>query len=112
MKGKGGEVELKNVAVGDVWLCSGQSNMEWKLRQLPKDDQGKKVAAKAANPNIRLFTVPNRTAATPQTDFPVNAKAKEGHVAGVHAGDGDRVLGRRVLLRPRPAEGAGRARSG
>jgi sialate O-acetylesterase len=78
VKGKGGEVELKNVAVGDVWLCSGQSNMEWKLRMLPKDDQGKKVAAKAANPNIRLYTVPNRTAATPQTDFPVSAKGKEG----------------------------------
>lgn len=78
VKGKGGEVTLKNVAVGDVWLCSGQSNMEWKLRQLPKEDQGKKVAAAAANPNIRLFTVPNRTAATPQSDFPANTKGKEG----------------------------------
>ena len=72
------KVELKNVLAGDVWVCSGQSNMEWRLRQLPKDEQGKKVADKAANPNLRLFTVPNRTAATPQKDFPVNAKANEG----------------------------------
>ena len=28
-----GRVELKNVAVGEVWVCSGQSNMEWSLSQ-------------------------------------------------------------------------------
>jgi sialate O-acetylesterase len=65
-------VELKDVAVGDVWLCSGQSNMEWKLTQLNKEDQGKKVAANAANPNIRLFTVPNRPFPEPQKDFPAS----------------------------------------
>ncbi|MCU0705934.1 MAG: hypothetical protein MUF18_18360, partial [Fimbriiglobus sp.] len=72
VKGKN-EVAFKNVAVGDVWLCSGQSNMEWKLSQLPKDDQGKKAAAKAANPNIRLFTVPNKPAYEPQAAFATTA---------------------------------------
>src|SRR5688572_23574266 len=40
IKGKN-EVTFKNVAVGDVWLCSGQSNMEWKLNQLNKADTAK-----------------------------------------------------------------------
>lgn len=66
------EVAFKNVAIGDVWLCSGQSNMEWRLSQLTKDDQGKKVAAAAANPNIRLFDVPNRVFPEPQKDFPAS----------------------------------------
>ncbi|HET6572624.1 MAG TPA: sialate O-acetylesterase [Fimbriiglobus sp.] len=78
VKGKDGEAVLKNVAVGDVWLCSGQSNMEWKLSALNRDDQGKTVAAKADIPNLRLFTVPNRTATTPQTTFPVKADNQEG----------------------------------
>jgi sialate O-acetylesterase len=73
VKGKN-TVALKNVAIGDVWLCSGQSNMEWKLAQLTKDDQGKKVAAQAANPMIRYFSVPNRPFRTPQATFPVSAK--------------------------------------
>lgn len=82
VKGKNA-VAFQNVAVGDVWLCSGQSNMEWKLSGLNKDDQakgvtknqGKEVAAKALNGNIRLFTVPNPTnpPLDPQSTFPTSA---------------------------------------
>ncbi|MCI0703150.1 MAG: sialate O-acetylesterase [Planctomycetia bacterium] len=64
-------VEFKNVAVGEVWICSGQSNMQWELWRLTKEDQGKKVSAEAKNPNIRLMTLPRRPAATPQYDFQV-----------------------------------------
>src|SRR5262249_30160460 len=56
IKGKN-EIVLKNVAVGDVWICSGQSNMEWRVRDLKKEDQGNKVATAANHPNLRLFTV-------------------------------------------------------
>jgi sialate O-acetylesterase len=46
--------ELKNVMVGDVWLCSGQSNMEFVLRQAKNGSD----EVKAANyPEIRFFTV-------------------------------------------------------
>ena len=47
-------LELHNVLVGDVWLCAGQSNMEFKLRGvLNSADE-----VKAANyPRIRFFTV-------------------------------------------------------
>jgi sialate O-acetylesterase len=71
VKGKN-EIALKNVAVGDVWVCSGQSNMAWRLAQLGREDQGKKVAAAATNKNLRLFTVPNRPFNQPQQTIPAS----------------------------------------
>lgn len=59
-----GKVELKNVMLGEVWICSGQSNMEmsvnWKLIN------GEEEAAKANNPNIRIFHVQKIGAEYPQ----------------------------------------------
>jgi sialate O-acetylesterase len=68
VKGKN-TVEFKNVAVGEVWICSGQSNMEWSVNAGETPD---KIKEGATNPNLRLFTVKKRTAATPiddQTDL-------------------------------------------
>ena len=63
--GNGG-IELKNVMLGEVWICSGQSNMEmsvnWKLIN------GEEEAAKANNPNIRIFHVQKIGAEFPQQD--------------------------------------------
>jgi sialate O-acetylesterase len=56
---------LKNVLVGEVWVCSGQSNMWWTVA-LSADPE--KNIKNSANPMIRLFTVPDRPAATPQHD--------------------------------------------
>jgi sialate O-acetylesterase len=61
-------VTLKNVAVGEVWIASGQSNMEWPLRASLAPE---KVIARSANPMIRLYTVPKTKAAEPQDN--VNA---------------------------------------
>jgi sialate O-acetylesterase len=33
VKGKNPPVTLKNIILGDIWVCSGQSNMEWALKQ-------------------------------------------------------------------------------
>jgi len=56
-------IALQNVMVGDVWLCSGQSNMEFGVGNLIQPDQ----AIAAANaPNIRLFTVNKIPATSPQ----------------------------------------------
>ena len=52
------EIKLENVLVGEVWLCSGQSNMEWHVRQCANPDE--EIAA-ANYPNIRLFDVPGHT---------------------------------------------------
>ena len=38
VKGKN-EIKLENVLVGEVWICSGQSNMEWHVRQCAKPQE-------------------------------------------------------------------------
>jgi sialate O-acetylesterase len=58
-------VELKNVAVGEVWVASGQSNMEWSINA---SWDAEKFKAAAKNPNLRLFTVQKRTATAPISD--------------------------------------------
>ena len=47
-------IELKDVLVGEVWLCSGQSNMEWGLGS---SLNGNEEVAAANHPQIRLFNV-------------------------------------------------------
>lgn len=59
------EITLKNVLVGEVWVCSGQSNMEWPTIQVNNSEA--EIAA-ADYPNIRLFMVEKATAVTPQTN--------------------------------------------
>ena len=59
-------VTRRNIVYGDVWICSGQSNMEWGVGNLPN---AKAEIAAANYPNIRLFTVAHKVAFTPQTDL-------------------------------------------
>ncbi|MEN8661000.1 MAG: sialate O-acetylesterase [Lentimonas sp.] len=49
-------IELENVLSGEVWICSGQSNMQWKLRGFGVD-HWKEDVEKAKFPNIRLCQV-------------------------------------------------------
>lgn len=56
---------VRNVLVGEVWLCSGQSNMEWPLINTVN---GAEAVAHAKYPEIRLFTVAKHTATSPLTD--------------------------------------------
>ena len=58
-------LELKNVLFGEVWVCSGQSNMEWSVRA--SKDSTAEIAA-ANYQNIRLFHVPRKASAVPQYD--------------------------------------------
>lgn len=64
--------EVKNVLVGDVWVCSGQSNMEWKVNQSFEPEKAK---AASKNDRIRLLTIPKRTSTKPETSL--NATWKE-----------------------------------
>jgi sialate O-acetylesterase len=66
IKGKN-EITIKDVYVGDVWICSGQSNMEWPLRA---DAKAKQAIEDSKNPNIRLFTVKKTATDKPATDVP------------------------------------------
>lgn len=58
-------VTLKNVLIGEVWLCSGQSNMGWSVRL--SQNAAEEIAG-ANHPRIRLFSVPRRESDAPQSD--------------------------------------------
>ena len=55
-------VEVTDVKMGDVWICSGQSNMEWPVT---KSDRSEAEIVAADHPNIRLFTVPRMASVEP-----------------------------------------------
>ena len=59
------DVTLRDVLVGDVWVCSGQSNMEWPLASAAN---GEAEVAAADHPRMRLLRVPRGLAADPQAD--------------------------------------------
>jgi sialate O-acetylesterase len=54
------ELALQDVLVGEVWICSGQSNMEWRLS---RSLNGKDEVEAANHPQIRLFNVPGHVTA-------------------------------------------------
>jgi sialate O-acetylesterase len=62
VKGKAGALQFTNVAVGEVWIASGQSNMEWPLANAR--DSTNEVAA-ANNPSIRFAKLPHVSTNTP-----------------------------------------------
>jgi sialate O-acetylesterase len=49
------KITLENILVGEVWICSGQSNMEWRLSGTTN---AKEEVAASDHPLIRLFDVP------------------------------------------------------
>jgi sialate O-acetylesterase len=62
----GNPITLKNILVGEVWVCSGQSNMEFPARQLANPAQ---ETADANNyPQIRMFTVGKKVMYTPMAN--------------------------------------------
>ncbi len=60
---------INNVMVGEVWLCSGQSNMDMPVAGGLKVKNYKEEITKANYHNIRLFKVENRMANTPKESF-------------------------------------------
>lgn len=62
-------IVLDDVLVGEVWLCGGQSNMQWTVSQ--SADPAEEIAA-ADHPKIRLFTVNRVVAQDPATDVTGN----------------------------------------
>ncbi len=58
-------ITLTNILVGEVWICSGQSNMQFGTKQAINGDQ---EVASSKNPKIRLFKAAMVTASEPQKD--------------------------------------------
>ena len=66
VKAKSGNASVKDVLVGEVWLCSGQSNMEWTVKQSDNFSGEKKDAD---YPQIRQFYVEHVVETAPQKDL-------------------------------------------
>jgi sialate O-acetylesterase len=56
-------IVLRNILVGEVWIASGQSNMEWPMRS---SYEAETEIAKTTNPLLRLYTVPKLKADEPR----------------------------------------------
>jgi len=62
-------IEVNDVLVGEVWVCSGQSNMAMALKGC---EGSAKTIANSADPRLRLLTVPRLTADRPQSEVNVS----------------------------------------
>lgn len=69
----GARVEVGDVVAGDVWVASGQSNMEWPLSQATG---GAAAIAAANDPLIREFAVPHTWSTRPEADLAGGSWAK------------------------------------
>ncbi|TFW32298.1 sialate O-acetylesterase [Massilia horti] len=65
VNGDGNAIVVNDVLVGEVWLASGQSNMQ---RSLDQTNDGKQAIAAADHPDIRLFKVDRKKFTRPQND--------------------------------------------
>jgi sialate O-acetylesterase len=63
----GESITLNNVMIGEVWLCSGQSNMEMPLAGWGKVKDYEQEISNTSHPSIRLFQVEKQTALSPST---------------------------------------------
>jgi len=70
--GANNTVEAKNILIGEVWLASGQSNMQWSVKA---SADPKETTAAAKYPQIRLTTIKRGGAAEPQSE--ANVKWQE-----------------------------------
>jgi sialate O-acetylesterase len=67
VEGEAESLYLEDVLIGEVWVCAGQSNMEWRLW---RSENGTDEVNAADYPEIRLLTVPKTLAMVPQGDLP------------------------------------------
>jgi sialate O-acetylesterase len=71
VEGKDNKLEVTDLLIGEVWLCGGQSNMEWRISQ---GETPAEFIAQAKNPNIRLLNVPR--GGKPEAQTEINAAWK------------------------------------
>ena len=70
------QIIFEDILIGEVWLCSGQSNMEFPIHQ---DEKAKDMIKAADFPHIRFFMVPRSTAGVPQKDIGRTLHIFDGH---------------------------------
>ena len=62
-------IKFSNVLVGDVWICSGQSNMEMPIEGWGKINNYEQEIADANYPEIRHIKIPNQVSSLPKEDM-------------------------------------------
>lgn len=67
----GKAITLRNVLIGEVWVCSGQSNMEMPMKGFRNQPVtgSNEIVATSSNSNIRFITIPKAASLTPVDDF-------------------------------------------
>ncbi|MDG2123618.1 MAG: sulfatase, partial [Verrucomicrobiales bacterium] len=78
-----GEVAFDDVLVGEVWVCAGQSNMRWMVKQ---SAEGERALAGAENAELRLIDFKGRVYPSAKR-YPV-AELRAGSIAGYYGSDG------------------------
>jgi len=63
-------ITLTDILIGDVWLCTGQSNMQFSLAEIGVTNLAAEIADSVNFPAIRNFSVPFVSSFTPQTNLP------------------------------------------
>lgn len=64
-------LSVQDVLVGDVWVCSGQSNMDFPLRYA---SNAKSAISDSSNNKLRFYNVPKKKSTTPLTEFEAPGK--------------------------------------
>ncbi len=90
IKGADSDITLENILFGEVWICSGQSNMQQALKGYDGQPTfgGTEAIINAENPDLRLFTVDRLGSKTPLEDvekFETWQQASPANVAGFSA---------------------------
>jgi len=97
--GDSNTLTISNVLVGEVWLCSGQSNMAF---QLSRATNATEAIAAARDLQLRLFTVPHGAADTPGTDAAASWEESSPETAAKFSavpGSSDATCARRCMCR-------------
>ena len=66
IRSKSDDIQITNIMIGDIWVCSGQSNMEWIVFN---SNNAKFEISQAQYPDIRLLNVKSSLANLPQNDI-------------------------------------------
>lgn len=62
------EITIQDLLIGDVWICAGQSNMEWYLQRC---NGGEEAISQSENNQLRLGSVTHNPQLFPRTDAPI-----------------------------------------